>query len=55
MISIVGNYGQAYKLELPLTYYIHLVFYVSILEPYHHYDRVALELPELIDVDRQEY
>lgn len=51
VIGIVGNHGQAYKLELPPAYRIHLVFHVGMLEPYHHRDGVSPELPEPIDVD----
>ena len=55
VISIIGSYRQVYKLELPLTYRIHLVFYISMLKPYHYCNGVALELLKLINVNGQEY
>ena len=33
VLQAVGNHRQAYKLDLPPTYHIHDIFYVSLLEP----------------------
>ena len=53
--SIVKHVGkQAYHLELPQNYRIHLVFTVTLLEPYKEWPGEIPEHPPPIRIDEQD-
>jgi hypothetical protein len=51
VVAVISTHGQAYKLKLPLTYRIHPVFHVLMLEPYHPRTNASEESPALIDIE----
>lgn len=44
----ISSHGQAYCLNLPETYHIHNVFYVSLLELYYPWANLATEAVALL-------
>jgi hypothetical protein len=51
VVAVISTHGQAYKLKLPMTYRIHLVFHVLVLEPYHPQTNASKETPAPIDIE----
>jgi hypothetical protein len=55
VVEIMGDHGQAYKLELPPSYKIHNVFHVSLLEPWHGREGAVEEPAPILVQGEEEY